>query len=310
MAQSTEALVRTNIAPGDLAHDPHLNSLLAELQRRFDRKLLAVILYGSYLRGKRDTLLDFYVLLEDFEHTMPRVWQRLANVILPPNVYYLSVDADATADNGQDNARAKYATLRLTQLEKANREDFHSYFWARFTQPCRLVFCRDNATEQRIVSAISQAAHTFIDKVLPLLPDRFNAAQLWQLGFSLTYQAELRAERQDKLADLYNSNATYLDALANTCLSFDEDGCVDNPSTASPRVANWLWRLRRWQGKLLSILRLIKAAGTFNDPLDYLLWKIQRHSGIYIHPTERQRRYPLIFAWGLLWRLYRRGAFR
>jgi hypothetical protein len=58
------------------------------------------------------------------------------------------------------------------------------------------------------------------------------------------------------------------------------------------------------------VLRLVKAAGTFDDPLDYLLWKIERHSGIYIAPSERQRRYPLIFAWGLLWRLYRRGAFR
>ena len=63
-------------------------------------------------------------------------------------------------------------------------------------------------------------------------------------------------------------------------------------------------------GKVLSTLRIIKAALTFDGALDYLLWKIKRHSGVYIEPTERQRRFPLVFAWPLLWRLYRRGAFR
>ena len=33
-------------------------------------------------------------------------------------------------------------------------------------------------------------------------------------------------------------------------------------------------------------------------------------AGQRIEPTERQRRYPLLFAWPLLWQLYRRGAFR
>jgi hypothetical protein len=68
--------------------------------------------------------------------------------------------------------------------------------------------------------------------------------------------------------------------------------------------------VRRIQGKLLSALRLFKAAFTFNQPLEYLLWKIERHSGLYIEPTRRQIRHPLIFAWPLLWKLYQQGAFR
>jgi len=54
----------------------------------------------------------------------------------------------------------------------------------------------------------------------------------------------------------------------------------------------------------------VKAAVTFDGALDYLLWKIQRHSGVYIEPTGLQRQYPLIFAWPLLFRLWREGAFR
>ena len=36
------------------------------------------------------------------------------------------------------------------------------------------------------------------------------------------------------------------------------------------------WWLRRIQGKLLSILRLLKAALTFSEGFDYLIWKITR----------------------------------
>jgi len=64
------------------------------------------------------------------------------------------------------------------------------------------------------------------------------------------------------------------------------------------------------QGKLLSVLRLFKAAFTFNEPLEYLLWKIERHTGLYIEPSQRQLKHPLIFAWPLLWKLRRQGAFR
>ena len=41
-----------------------------------------------------------------------------------------------------------------------------------------------------------------------------------------------------------------------------------------------------------------------------MLWKLERHSGVRLDATERQRRYPLLFAWPLAWRLYRLKAFR
>ena len=70
------------------------------------------------------------------------------------------------------------------------------------------------------------------------------------------------------------------------------------------------WWLRRVLGKILSVKRLFKAAFTFNEPLQYLLWKIERHSGHYIEPSPLQLKHPLLFSWPLLWKLYRLGAFR
>jgi hypothetical protein len=70
------------------------------------------------------------------------------------------------------------------------------------------------------------------------------------------------------------------------------------------------WKIRAVQGKLLSLARLIKALFTFDGGLDYLAWKLERHSGVHIDIPEKVRRYPLIFIWGLFLDLYRRGAFR
>ncbi len=70
------------------------------------------------------------------------------------------------------------------------------------------------------------------------------------------------------------------------------------------------WWLRRVQGKLLSVLRLMKSVFTFAGGVDYIAWKLERHTAVPVKVTPRMRRYPLIFIWGELWRLYRLGVFR
>ena len=70
------------------------------------------------------------------------------------------------------------------------------------------------------------------------------------------------------------------------------------------------WRLRRWQGRVLSILRLMKAAFTFRDCVDYAAWKIERHTGVAIPVTPRLRRHPIFFGFSAMWRLIRRKALR
>ena len=78
----------------------------------------------------------------------------------------------------------------------------------------------------------------------------------------------------------------------------------------SSTLAKTSWAMRKLAGKMLSVLRICKSSLTFDDPVDYALWKVQRHSGVTVTATERQRRYPLIFAWPLVWQLYRQGALK
>jgi hypothetical protein len=70
------------------------------------------------------------------------------------------------------------------------------------------------------------------------------------------------------------------------------------------------WAMRRGLGKLLSILRLVKALFTFDGGLDYIAWKLERHSGVEIRIPDKVRRAPLIHLWGFFWGLYRRGIFK
>lgn len=291
--------------------DERRDLLLEQIRKRYGKGLLAVLIYGSYLRGKRDTLLDFYVLLDSYR-AMPRRWQGWLARALPPNVYQIHQGSPP------DEIRAKVAVLTLDRFEDAVSRDFHSYFWARFAQPCGILYYRDEEVQSRVIEAICQASKTFVSRVIPRLPACFDAGRLWAKGLGLTYQCEFRSEPPGHAEKLFRYWPDYYrllsSALAGQGLGFEASGTTDSyVNRCSEKTRFWSpasWWLRRVQGKILSTLRILKAALTFDGALDYLLWKIKRHSGIYIEPTELQRNFPVFFAWPLLFRLWRRGAFR
>lgn len=284
---------QSSASPQDLSA---ITPLLDKIKLQHGSDLLAIVVYGSWLRGKTDTMLDFYALTEN-NASLPSIWQRALCNALPPNVYQIRANAGPAL-------RAKYALLTLKQFCRAMQHDFHSYFWARFAQPCEVVYTRDEGTMAVLHKAFDDAASTFIRRSLPLLPSEYASRELWVTGLQQTYRCELRTESTQRADTLYEFNPDYYDrktaALAAELA----------PSKATRQWAPFSWWLRRAQGKLLSILRLLKAAFTFNDPLQYLLWKVERHTGQQFQASERQLKQPLIFAWPLLWKMYRQGAFR
>lgn len=307
----------TNDRPQSETHqDSGLQSLVEEIRQKHGNALQAVLVYGSWLRGKRDTMLDFYVLVDDYR-TLDSTWQGWLCRLLPPNVYHIHQQGEDPATGGA-GIRAKYALLTLKRFRKSMQADFHSYFWARFAQPCEVLYTRDEASRQMLTEALDTAAATFIRRVLPAMGDRFSSAELWTRGLALTYQCELRTESSDRGASIYTYDPARYDAVTHAYATGHDtlspivgaNQYMNLSSTLSRKLSPFTWWVRRVQGKLLSLLRLIKAALTFNEPLEYLLWKIKRHSGLYIEPTPRQLKHPLIFAWPLLWKLYRQGAFR
>ncbi len=297
-------------------HAPHpaLEALRARLLATYGENLLAILYYGSCLRGgdPHDGLVDLYVIVARYEKAHARRLPALLNRLLPPNVFYLETH------DGTRTVRCKYALLSQKQfLRCVSPRWFHSYFWARFAQPMGLLHARDADAAQAIHLGQARAVLTFTSRILPRLPRTFTVADVWRQGLRLTYRAELRTEGEQRADEIYARDQAYYQAVTPPALrvlpGVETAGEVCYHASLDDRqrrLARWSWALRIAQGKLLSVLRLLKAFFTFEGGLDYLAWKLERHTGVAIEISPRLRRWPLIFIWPLMWRLYRQGVFR
>lgn len=279
---------------------------------RFGDAVDSVIFYGSVLRDGafEDRILDFYVVVSGYRAAYGSLLAAMANRILPPNVYYV----EAGLPSG-GTVRSKVAVISRRHLDVLTGSGtFNSTLWARFVQPVRLAMVADDAAADRAARAFAQSVRTLARSILPLLPAEFSSRTFWNLAFANTYRAELRAERQGKGVEIYDLNRDYFDSvfslLAHEMNLEHENGLYRCHVSGTPTAARMAWFLRRVQGKALTVLRLVKAAFTFDGGADYLAWKISRHSGVAIHLTPWQRRHPVLGGVSLFIRLWRQRAFR
>ena len=76
--RDARSVIVERAAPADLENDQGLERVLSELRARCGEDLQAVLLYGSYLRGVRDTLLDFYVVVDGYRGALGTALSALA----------------------------------------------------------------------------------------------------------------------------------------------------------------------------------------------------------------------------------------
>jgi hypothetical protein len=297
---------------------PAVQVLIDEILARHGRAALGILFYGSCMRSGDDLdgLVDLYLLVDSYRNAYKGLVPALLNAMLPPNVFYLEREFDGQI------VRTKYAVLSLSDFQKGTSERwFHSYLWGRFAQPTAILHARNEEVTGLVLKGFARAVLTFVRRVLPRTPSEFTARQLWGRGFELSYRAELRAERPEKRARLFDAATQYYEEVTRFAVAEGPYQVTANAgtgpaqyrsriSTVARRVSHLTWGLRSWQGKLLSILRLVKAITTFEGGVDYILWKINRHSGVTVDVSPRLRRHPLLAMWVLSWRLYRRGGFR
>jgi hypothetical protein len=295
-----------------------VRALVEALVKRYGEVTQAILFYGSCFRTGDDTdgLVDLYVIVDDYRAALPNRLQAMANKLLPPNVFYLELPV-------QDRmVRTKYAVLSLKDFQRGTSQVwFHSYLWARFAQPVGLLYVRNNQVEEQVRVALAQAVITFIHRVMPGAKERFTARDLWHHGLLLSYRAELRSEKPDKLVYLVDAAPEYYEKVTRAAMVSvpfkvevfaEQDGFLYHayiPTSVRYR-SRLAWSLRRVQGKVLSIMRLFKAVFTFEGGVDYIQWKIERHSGVRVEWTPRLKRHPLLAVCILSWRLYRKGGFR
>ena len=295
-----------------------VRALVEDLLNRYGEVTQAILFYGSCFRTGDDTdgLVDLYVIVDSYRAALPNRLQAMANKLLPPNVFYLELP-------GQDQVvRTKYAVLSLKDFQRGTSKWwFHSYLWGRFAQPSGLLYVRSKQVEKLVLMALARAVITFMTRVMPDVEERFSARDLWRHGLLLSYRAELRSEKPDKLVHLVDAAPEYYEQVTLAAMGSipfkvdifaERDGFLYHAHISnSVRYRSHLaWTLRRLQGKMLSILRLFKAIFTFKGGVDYIQWKIERHSGVRFEWTPRLKRHPLLAVCILSWRLYRKGGFR
>lgn len=227
---------------------------------------LAVLAYGSALResSPAETLIDYYVLVDEAAHI---TWP---GNLIAPNVYYAETHMQG------ESLRCKYAVMTLDRFaDLVSPACANPYLWARFCQPSRIVWLREEKWRGPVVEALRTACRTAMGHGRFLSPEN-----PWQVLFENTYRTELRPEGSGRAALIVAAEKAYYDNLSRLM-------------TGEPPLVS-SWTAKRVFGKLWAAARLAKAAFTFQGGADYAAWKIERHSGVKIEVTDWQRRHPFL----------------
>jgi hypothetical protein len=287
--------------------DPRVTGMAEAIAAKHGAASRAVLFYGSCLRQQQleGLMLDFYLIVSDYGAAYDKRWLAAANRLIPPNVFYFE----------HGGLVSKYAVLSEADFS----HECSLVAWtvstaARFAQPSRLVWSADEAVARRAIDTIAGAAPTLLDWTLPMADDG-SPEGLWKRAFSLTFNAELRAERLSRPEALVEADPERYSRFGFEALRVIARRHAGPDPTKTPllmrreQMERW-WRRKQAHGKRYSIARLAKASFTFAGGAEYIAWKINRHTGAGIELTPWQRRHPLLAGISLLPRLLKSGAVR
>jgi len=280
--------------------DEVLQAFVDEINNKLNSCVIGVVFYGSCMRSRQyqDAMLDFYVVVDKYSNAYSNYWYRIANRLLPPNVFFIQVHIR------EQVYRAKYAVVSQQNLLAAVDNGFHSYFWARFTQPIAYIYANNSDFKKQLADIQCIAAQSFYCAVMPRFEGAPTSGEFWVEGLQLTYAAELRAETKARAAHIYDSDREFYDEVFSGLLA------IQDYRQQNMLVNNFKWKIRIIYGKFLSVLRLMKATTTFIGGVDYIAWKIERHTGEPVQVSNKMRKYPWIYCWPVIFRLLKQGKIR
>jgi hypothetical protein len=276
--------------------DAGVSAMAAAIAARYGAAARAVLFYGSCLRENvlDGMVLDFYVIVSDYRAAYRAGWLTLANRLLPPNVFPFQ----------HNGLSAKYAVLSEADFRRGcGLAAPEVGVWARFSQPSRVAWSSDPAATEMVVECLADAITTLFSYTRPRIAAAAADDMLapWRQGLALTYSCELRTERVGRCAAIVASDPERYRRFAAAARA-------ESLASFSAAETDAIWRRFRRRGKVMTVARLFKGAMTFSGGVDYLAWKINRHTGVEIKAWHR--RWPVFGAIALLPRLLKRGAIR
>jgi hypothetical protein len=279
----------------------------------------AVLVYGSHLLGAapdRHSAIDLVVVVSDYRtffrtlaaqgviHRSPWLMAALAGV-LPPNVI-----AYAPREGAQGLAKCLIVSREHLAEGLGERRRDH-FLVARLVQKVGLAWSRDRERQAWVESLLSRARAGVLDWTGPFLEERFDAESLGRRMLEVSYRGEVRPEAGDRSRSVFEAQREHLEAqlgpvlesaVANGLLRRDGDGYrfVRPPSAASKLRLRWYFA----RSKVRVTARWAKHIITFDNWLPYIVRKVERRTGMRVELTRLERRWPVIFLWPRVIRVY------
>lgn len=280
-----------------------------DISARHAGRVLAFVYYGSSLRDMDDPekMLDFYVIVDSYRKTHKNPLRAVLNALIPPAVYY----HEMAHDDGVMTS-CKYSIMSIKAFEnRCGPRAFLSMTWGRFAQPCIIMLPVNAAAETRLYAARRGAIAQFAAQTAPLFEAPVSAIDFWARGFRESYKTELRPESSEgRSREIAERFAPRYEAIMRALYGPPDTNGLYDTGTGSVIWGRLKWFFRRLLGKPLGGIRVLNSAATFDGGLDYVLRKLERHSGVTMAVTASQRKHPIIWSPVLAWKLYRKGAFR
>ena len=283
----------------------------------------AVLFFGSrqtHARPDPHSAWDFFVVTRGYapfyralrkkgaSRRPPRLLAALNTVLTPNQVSLEPAGPDGAA------VRAKCAVVSLADLRRetsARRRDH--FILGRLFQPVAVLHA-DEPARPAILDALVEACRLTESWVRPWLPERFTVDEYCRTLLRVSYAAEIRPEpvarrletlwtaQRDRMQPVYSVLLRDLareGELVETAPGTYRLARVPRPSERRRLAAYFAW------SRVRATTRWAKHVVTFEGWLDYIRHKAERHTGVPIELTPRERRLPLVFLWPRLIRYLR-----
>jgi hypothetical protein len=302
---------------------PEANALARSIVSRGGQSVLGIVFFGSRkTRAGPDPWsgYDLFVLTRDYRdfyrslkaasalRRRPLVVAAL-NSVLPPNQISLRVE------NGEAAPLAKCAVVSLaTFLREASSHRRDHFCVGRLFQPTEVLYSRDETVAGEILDALVSAHVTTLSWVRPWLPETFDADAYSRVLLQVSLGREIRPEPPGRAEALWQAQSGYLASVYSILLQdLEAEGQLKAAQGSGYSLAHPVSLLERLgielyfrRSTIRATARWFKYVVTFDDWLEYIVRKAERHSGEAIALSARERALPLVFLWPRLIRYLRR----
>jgi hypothetical protein len=211
---------------------------------------------------------------------------------------------------------AKVSVIELPAFRRETSPRRRDHFTiGRLFQPARLILARSDAAGESVLEALVSAHAETWRWARPWLPSQFDAEAYGRHALELSMSWEIRPEPPGRAAALWSAQReAQTPVFAALLADLEAQGELrrvagDEPTFAPLRHASRqeAFRLRVYftVSMARATARWLKHVVSFEGWLDYIVRKASRHTGLPIELLPRERRWPLVFLWGRVFRYLR-----